>query len=82
MATQTKAIQRTNDTARLHFVGLLLFHTTRIMSPSVNDNANDKEQEDQGPPPITDAPIRPSISIRMIRHAESQNNEVYRNGTF
>lgn len=31
---------------------------------------------------VSEASVRPSISLRMIRHAESRNNEVYRNARY
>jgi hypothetical protein len=31
---------------------------------------------------VSEASVRPSISLRMIRHAESKNNEVYRNARY
>lgn len=46
-----------------------------------NDGSNPGSAEEQAPDfdwTTTDAPVRPSLSIKMIRHAESQNNQVYR----
>lgn len=40
------------------------------------------DDEKQQPEPQNDGTVRPSISVIMIRHAESQNNQVYRDARY
>ncbi len=42
-----------------------------------SDNAPSKDGT-----PVPEGLVRPSLSIRLIRHAESQNNQVYRDARF
>ena len=46
-----------------------------------SDNSKDDEGEVQLPT-VTDGDVKPSIKLQFIRHAESGNNEVYRNARY
>jgi hypothetical protein len=48
--------------------------------PQQQQEQQEKDTED--PPGSTEGAVRPSISLRMIRHAESRNNQVYRNARY
>jgi len=43
-----------------------------------DNNEHDEEDKDGGGPASSEGSVRPSIHIQMIRHAESANNQVYR----
>jgi len=51
-------------------------HRNRAMT-SNETMANNKKKTD-----VAESAVRPSISLRLIRHAESRNNEVYRNARY
>jgi len=48
------------------------------MPPQKGDNEDSEELEKN----VTDGEIKPSIALKFIRHAESGNNEVYRNARY
>lgn len=50
-----------------------------VKQKSDSSNTNDDESNNTKPP---EGVVRPSLSLRLIRHAESQNNQVYRDARF
>jgi phosphohistidine phosphatase SixA len=58
--------------------------TSAGSSSSDKNDAVPKQQEKdtEDPPSSMEGDVRPSISLRMIRHAESRNNQVYRNARY
>ena len=51
--------------------------TASKTSTATNDDAPHPKTVD-----VSESAVRPSISVRMIRHAESNNNQVYRNARY
>jgi broad specificity phosphatase PhoE len=47
-----------------------------------NNNNNTDDNKDRRKTTVSEGNVRPSISLRLIRHAESRNNEVYRNARY
>ena len=47
-----------------------------------NNQQNDTNKNKDRKTTVSESDVRPSIALHMIRHAESGNNEVYRNARY
>ena len=47
-----------------------------------NEETSSEEPQQQQQEPVNESAIRPSIAVKLIRHAESRNNEVYRDARY
>ena len=52
------------------------------MSSSSGGTSSQHDEGEREMPTVTDGDIKPSIRLQFIRHAESGNNEVYRNARY